>query len=190
MGQQRPQRDRFGGWFQDRLAGIRIEAVQHLQRSEFLDVRGRRFIQLQFPLFHQLHGGDGGDRLGHGRDHEDAVGIDIDGGGGVAFAEGSRISGLISSGGHGDAGWDFVLFERRPQGLADALFASAPNGARLCGQSEQRRAELSPADLKHPIVIPRPAPVVIPRLAPVVIPRLAPVVIPRPVPGCLCGAIL
>ncbi len=112
--------------------------MQHLQPAEFLDVGGRRFIQLQLALFHQLHGGDGGDGLGHGRDHENGIGIDGDAGRGVALAEGSRIGGLARQWPPWRRRRDIVLLRVTPARVWSIPAPVAPQtAARLRAQNEQ-----------------------------------------------------
>jgi hypothetical protein len=77
VGQQVAQGDRPPGGSEARLAR-RVEALQHLGRAERgVDV-GHRCLEGELALLDQLHRRDRGDRLGHGSDLENRVGLDFD----------------------------------------------------------------------------------------------------------------
>ena len=89
MGQQMAQSDGPTGGSDDRLS-IATKALQYTYPAKIGDdVRGR-FVELQLTPFHKLHGGRGGNGLGHGSDGE--YGIH---GHGHATAQGSFTEGAL-----------------------------------------------------------------------------------------------
>ena len=72
MGQQVAQRDRPLRRTQPGRTGG-IESLQNLWRAQRRVDIGHRFIEPELALLDELHGGDGGDRLGHRGDAEDGI---------------------------------------------------------------------------------------------------------------------
>ena len=105
VGEQLAQGDRAARRAELRRA-IGAEALQHLRGGEAGQVGGNGAIERQPALFDQLHGGGGGDGLGHGGEPHHAVRRHRRLGGAVGGAEGALIEDAAGIAGEGDHAGD------------------------------------------------------------------------------------
>ena len=140
VSQQHAQRDRPLGRTQLRFALV-VESFQDLRSRKVGKELAHRLVQLEFALFHELHGGGCGERLGHRRDPEHRIERHVGALGEVALAEGALIEDAVAGRCHGDDAGDLLGVRGLAEGLIDAGERVLPATLGGAGRRRADRAE-------------------------------------------------